>query len=150
MVLEVWEELGVARFLCRACGGTISCLPSFCLSYRHVAVETVEAAFLGHMDEPGVQKNRDLLSEYFEKWESRAAEIERVTGNFFGPIGEPPPSDRLLKAMLQPWKTLAEASVQLLEHFGEALLGCYRIHDWARMPRGSVDPRRKPAIQDSS
>lgn len=41
-------EILIARFLCRACGGTVSYLPDFALSYRLVAVRSFEAYLDAH------------------------------------------------------------------------------------------------------
>jgi hypothetical protein len=51
--------------------------------------------------------------------------------------------------MLAEHGDLERVSVNLLDTFGETPLGRYRIHDWARVPRGSVDPLRKPSYLDS-
>lgn len=139
----------VARFLCPACGRTTSCLPSFGQPYRLMATDTIEAFLLGRMNEPGIAQHQDLLHIYQCRWEERAPRIEAVTGAFFGALSDEPPGKRLLNAMLAKWDDLQRASVRLLELFGETPLGHYRIHDWARAARGSVDPLRKPPYQDS-
>lgn len=110
-------------------------------------------AFLNHrFDEPGIAQHWDLLQANRRCWDRRAPRIEMITGAFFGRIEDEsiPVAQRLLSAMLTKWVDLQRAGGQLLELFGEALLGCYRIHDWARAPRGSVDALRKPPIKDSS
>lgn len=144
-LLLIW----IARFLCPACGRTTSLLPSFALPYRMMATDTLQAFLQGRMDEPGIAQHWDLLQACRRRWENRAAGIEAVTGAFFGPAGDEPAPQRLLAAMLAKWGGLRQAGVQLLELFGETPLGRHRIHDWARAPRGSVDPLRKPPIQDS-
>lgn len=144
-LLLIW----IARFLCPVCRRTTSLLPSFAQPYRLMGTDTIEAFLQGRLDEPGVAQYWDLLHSYGRRWEQRSPEIEAVTGAFFGPAGDESAPHRLLWAMLSKWGNLQQASVQLLELFGETLLGRYRIHDWARAPRGSVDPLRKPPIQDS-
>lgn len=144
-LLLIW----IARFLCPACGRTTSVLPSFAQPYRKMATDTIEAFLQGRLGEAGIAQNLDLLQANRRQWERRAPEIEAITGAFFGPAGDEAASRRLLDAMLLRWKNLRRAGVELLELFGEALLGRYRIHDWARAPRRSVDPRRKPPVHDS-
>ena len=139
----------VARFLCPVCRRTTSCLPSFALPYRLMAADTIEAFLLGRSDQPDIARNRDLLQANRRQWERRAPEIETVTGAFFGRTCDEPAPQRLLRAMLSKWGDLRRAAVQLLELFGEAPLGRYRVHDWARAPRRSVDWLRKPPIEDS-
>ena len=114
-----------------------------------MATDTIEAFLQGRLNEPGVAQHWDLLLGNRRRWERRAPEIEAITGTFFGAAGDEPAPQRLLLAMLSKWKSLEQAGVELLELFGESMLGRYRIHDWARAPRGSVDPLRKPPIQDS-
>jgi hypothetical protein len=147
--LGVYLLILIARFLCPLCGRTMSCLPSFAQPYRMMGTATVEAFLQKRMDEPGIAQHWDLLHSYGQRWEQRSPEIEAVTGLFFGPLSDEPPPKRLLGALLSKWGDLQRASVQLLELFGETPLGRYRIHDWARVARGGVDPLRKPPYQDS-
>lgn len=147
--LGVLVSISVARFLCSACQRTVSCLPSFALPYRLIVAETVEAFFEERYGEAGIDRYWDLLVVYRERWEERAPEIERISGGYFGPLNDQGSSKRLLKAMLGKWNRLRRASQELLHRFGESLLGFYPIHDWARKPRGSVDPLRKAARLDS-
>ena len=144
-LLSVW----IARFLCPVCGRTTSCLPSFAQPYRLMATDTVEAFLQGRLNEPGIARHWDLLLCHRRRWDGRAPQIEAVTGAFFGPAGDQPAPQRLLAAMLSKWGGLQQAAVRLLDLFGETPLGRYRIHDWARVARGSVDPLRKPPYQDS-
>jgi hypothetical protein len=144
-LLLIW----ITRFLCPVCGRTTSCLPSFAQPYRLMATDTIEAFLQGRRNEPGIAQYWDLLQANRRQWERRAAEIEAITGAFFGPAGDEAASQRLLGAMLSRWENLQRAGVELLDLFGEALLGRYRIHEWARAPRRSVDPLRKPSIKDS-
>lgn len=139
----------VARFLCPGCHRTVSCLPSFALPYRMIVAETVEAFFQQRYAEAGIARHRDLLEVYRQRWNERAPEIERISGGYFGPLNDQPSPKRLLESMLGQWGKLRRASQELLDRFGESLLGVYRIHDWARAPRGSVDPLRKAARLDS-
>lgn len=142
----------VPRFLCPACRRTVSLLPSFAQPYRLLGTALIEAFLTNRFDQPGIDSRWDLLQANRRRWMQRAGQIETVTGAFFEPlvdesVGAP---ERLLRSMLARWVDLQRAGVHLLEGFGEALLGRYRIHDWARVARGSVDPWRKPPIKDSS
>jgi len=144
-------RIQVARFLCAACHRTTSCLPSFALPYRLLGADTVEAFLLGKTEGAGVERHEDLLQSYRRRWEQRAGQIQAVTGPLFGSgFLEETVSEGLLRGLLDRWETLACASVRLLADFGESPLGRYRIHDWARVARGSVDPLRKIPPLDSS
>ena len=153
-VLELGKLLRilVARFLCVACHRTTSCLPGFALPYRLVATGGVEAFLLGAREAPGLARCRDLLQSYRRRWCQRAPQIEAVTGAYLSRCGRggEPAAKRLLRGLLDQWGSLACASVRLLADFGESPLGRYRIHAWARVARGSVDPLRKIPPLDSS
>lgn len=99
---------------------------------------------LGKVEAKGVPQCWDLLKGYWRRLQERVPKIEAITGLFFGRLSDEPPAERLLASLLSYWGSLAGANLELLEGFGEALLGDYRIHDWARGARGSVDCLRKP------
>ena len=141
----------VARFLCVACHRTTSCLPGFALPYRLVGTGSVEAFLLGEREAPGVARCLDLLQSYRRRWTRRAPQIEAVTGSLFGRgLDKETVGQGLFRGLLDQWGSLACASVRLLADFGESPLGTYRIHAWARVARGSVDPLRKAPRLDSS
>lgn len=127
-------------------------MPGFALPYRLVDTGSVEAFLLGEREAPGLAGRRDLLQSYRRRWHERAPQIEAVTGACFGRsrFNDEPAAKRLLRGLLDKWETLACASVRLLADFGESPLGRYRIHAWARVARGSVDPLRKIPPLDSS
>ena len=114
-----------------------------------MAADTVEAFLKDRVNEAGIAQKWDLLCAYRRRWEQRAGEIDRISGTYFGPVTGGSAAQHLLESMLAQWKSLRQASVELIRHFGETPLGHHRIHDWARAPRGSVDPLRKPPIEDS-
>ena len=79
--LGVVALLLVARFLCVACGRTVSLLPSFALPYRYVRAATVMLFMSGRVDDDGVQRWLDLLRRYrggFMKWRWR--ELSEAVG----------------------------------------------------------------------
>ncbi len=114
-----------------------------------MAADTVEAFLKDRVNEAGIAQKWDLLCAYRRRWEQRAGEIDRISGTYFGSVTGGSVAQHLLESMLAQWKSLRQASVELIRHFGETPLGHHRIHDWARAPRGSVDPLRKPPIEDS-
>lgn len=116
-----------------------------------MSTRTVEAFLLDKLEEPGIAQHWDLLKAYQRRWEQRAPEIVAITGKYFGyHDARAHPLQQLLDGLLGKWATLGRASVELLERFGESPLGVYRVHAWARVARGSVDPLRKPPRLDSS
>ena len=56
----------VARFLCRKCGRTVSCLPDWALSYRRVNVHTTQRYLDGERGEREIFQWESLLRSYSE------------------------------------------------------------------------------------
>ena len=54
----------VRRYLCRKCGVTVGCLPSFVQPYRLVNSATIEKAFLGDCRSPDVLRHQDLAGTF--------------------------------------------------------------------------------------
>jgi len=83
--------LCVARFLCLACGGTVSYLPSFALSCRIVQVATFEAFLDGEIDRGDVQRWQSVVQDYQWRMIRFAPELVRTVGCGFGraPPAEP-------------------------------------------------------------
>jgi transposase-like protein len=86
----------IARFLCVACGATVSYLPEFALSYRLVRGATFEAYLDGQHDRPDVQRCQALAADYRRRMHAFAAELGRTIGCG---LGRAPPTD----GRLWPW-----------------------------------------------
>lgn len=117
----------VARFLCMACGRTLSYLPGFALSYRLVAAAGFEAFLEGKHDRRDVLRHLDLLKSYRRKMESFAASVYRVVGYGLGLA--PPARPR------EVWRWLKEAcggvepaTCRLVAQFRLTVFGRYRCH----------------------
>lgn len=140
----------IPRFLCVRCFRTSSCLPSFALPYRLLATATIQAFLQGRSSLPGNAREGHRLRSCHRRWRQRALAIEKIIGSYYAPASEEPAELRLLKGIMDQAGDLERGAIQLLETFGETPLGFYCIHDWARVPRGSVDPLRKAPRLDSS
>lgn len=82
----VGQVLGlfVARFLCLACGGTVSYLPSFALSYRLVQAATFEAFLDGRFNRVDVQRRQSVLEDYRRRMTRFGVVVVRTVGCGFG------------------------------------------------------------------
>jgi transposase-like protein len=120
-------SLPVARFLCLACDGTVSYLPSFALSYRLVQVATFEAFLDGIIGRGDVQRWHSVLQDYQRRMARFAPGLWRIVGCGFGRA--PPACDEAV----WPWlKTacggLAAAARLLVAQFGITLFKRYQCH----------------------
>jgi len=121
----------VARFLCLGCGRTVSYLPGFALSYRLVAVTTVEASLDGRHDRRDVQRWSDLLRDYRRRMASFTPRLFRVVGCG---LGRAPPG---AGGPLWPWLkeacgSLGSAARRLVAEFRISVFGRYQCHQPAR------------------
>jgi transposase-like protein len=86
----------IARFLCLACRGTVSYLPSFALSYRLVRAATFEAFLEGKFALRDVQSWQTLLQQYQRRMADYAPDIFRIVGCR---LGRAPPE----RSGVWPW-----------------------------------------------
>jgi hypothetical protein len=116
----------VARFLCLACGATVSYLPEFALSYRLVRAATFEAYLDGQHDRPDVQRWQALTANYRRRMHAFAAELGRTVGCG---LGRGPPTD----GRVWPWLKEACGGVEpatrrLVAEFKVTLFKSYQCH----------------------
>lgn len=127
-LLRVW----VARFICAACGGTVSYLPSFALSYRLVQVATFEAFLEGKMARRDVQRWQSVLEDYRRRMMRHAVELWRTVGCGLGRA--PPARGVALWAWLKvACGGLASAARRLVAEFRTTLFRRYQCHQPARV-----------------
>jgi transposase-like protein len=120
----------IARFLCLACRGTVSYLPSFALSYRLVQAATFEAFLEGKFGRRDVQTWQTLLQQYGRRMARYAVDVFRIVGCG---LGRAPPA----AAGVWPWlKTacgsLSSATRQLVTVFQITPFKRYHCHQPAR------------------
>jgi transposase-like protein len=126
------QVLGIlnARFLCLACRGTVSYLPSFALSYRLVQTATFEAFLEGKFARRDVQTWQTLLQQYQRRMADYAPDIFRIVG--YG-LGRAPPAP----SGVWPWLkaacgSLSSATRRLVTVFQITPFQRYQCHQ----PRG--------------
>ena len=118
-------EILVARFLCVACGGTLSFLPSFAQSYRLVQAATFEAFLEGKFARRDVQSWATVLRCYERRMAGYAADVFRIVGCG---LGRAPPALAGSPA-LGPWLKEACGS---LESATRRLVTVFRITPFQR------------------
>lgn len=94
----------ITRFLCLACRGTVSYLPSFALSYRLVQAVTFEAFLEGKFGRRDVQARQSLLQQYQRRMADYAPDMFRVVGCG---LGRAPPA----RTGVWPWLKAACGSL---------------------------------------
>jgi len=117
----------VARFLCRKCGRTVSCLPDWALSYRRVNVHTTQRYFDGERGEREMFQWESLLRSYQKRIDSFAPTLIRSVNTG---LGAPPskPGQPLWPWIKKACGTLQSAARQLISTFRITLFGRYRCH----------------------
>ena len=116
----------IARYLCLACRGTVSYLPSFALSYRLVQVATFEAFLDGKFDRRDVQTWQMLLQQYQRRMAEYAVDVIRTVGCG---LGRAPPKP----AGIWPWLkeacgSLSSATRRLVMVFQITPFNRYHCH----------------------
>ena len=116
----------IARYLCLACRGTVSYLPSFALSYRLVQVATFEAFLDGKLDRRDVQTWQTLLQQYQRRMAEYAVDVIRTVGCG---LGRAPPKP----AGIWPWLkeacgSLSSATRRLVMVFQITPFNRYHCH----------------------
>jgi hypothetical protein len=119
-------RVAIARFLCRACGGTVSYLPDFALPYRLVAVASFEAYLDGECGRADVQRCEGLLREYRRGLEGFSVELVRCVGCGWGRA--PPPQGGLWPWLREACGSLATAARRLVSEFNIGLFKRYQCH----------------------
>jgi hypothetical protein len=106
LVLLIW----VRRFLCRVCGVSVSCLPSFAQPYRPVNTSTVEAGFNGQGQKPEVRRWALLIETYWQRFQEHLPRLVRQVGNAFGPVPLQPTARGFWRQLLEQGGDLASVT----------------------------------------
>jgi hypothetical protein len=118
----------IRRFVCRRCGVSVSCLPSFAQPYRVVETATVEKGFNA---EPGQAKARRwdvLIQSYWRRFEGHLPALLQRVGSAFGAVPLSPEPRGFWRQILEASTSLAAATGRLVEDFRTCLFGNYRCH----------------------
>jgi hypothetical protein len=116
----------VARFLCKACGLTVSVLPAFVLPYRARLVAEVHRYFAASEEARRNLPGADTLRHYWRQWCGHAPALRQTGWPAVRPLARDPRAYwRQLGAAAG---SMLQAQVQLVHCFGLALLRRYRCH----------------------
>ena len=118
----------VARFICRGCRRTTSCLPSFAQPYRLVGSETIGAFINGDTERRDVQRAAGLLKTYWKRYAGWHKRLARTVGNLFGRSPPKETATAFLRRAVAACGTLAELTVRLVQAFRITCFGIYRCH----------------------
>ena len=132
-------RITVARFLCRKCGRTLSCLPDWALSYRQVNVFTTQRYLDSQLDEPEdseISQWKPILRSYQKRIDSFGPTLIRSLNTGLG-VPPPEPSRPPWPWIQKACGTLQSAARQLVSTFRITLFGRYRCHQ----PCGFDKPR---------
>ena len=124
LVMSIW----VRRFQCQFCHISVSCLPSFAQPYRPVNTATITAGFNGQDAHPQVQRWKELLRGYWQRFEMHLPTLLRQVGNAFGPLPLQPTAKGFWGQLLHCCGDLASATQQLVHQFHACLFDTYRCH----------------------
>jgi hypothetical protein len=117
----------IRRFRCRACGKTISILPSFAQPYRLVQNGTIEKFVGGRCDDPVVLRWMGLLRRYWRRFALWVPEMEYVMA---GVANRSPPDEprEWWDLLLAHYGNLAKATQASVSVFKITFFGRYRCH----------------------
>lgn len=121
-------RIGVRRFRCRGCGTTVSCLPAFVQPYHFVNNVTIERAFCaaeGHLD---VERHRDLLRRYWNRFVKWSRRLRLIVRPGVGPPGLGVTARDLWRRLSTAWQNLATCTQRLVHDFRVTCFGRYACH----------------------
>ena len=121
-------QFHVARFLCKSCKRTTSCLPSFALTYRPIALKTVERFLAGGHKEQDVRRWAYLLEHYLMCLRKSYQWLRDLVGSRFGrgPPGED--ATAFLRRAVAACGSLGELTIALTLEFKSTCFGTYCCH----------------------
>lgn len=118
----------VARFKCKGCKLTTSCLPSFAQPYRLVASDTIGSFIEGDTERVDVQHFGWLLVRYLENFTQWHKSLLSIAGSRFGraPPGES--ATAFLRRAVAVCGSFAELTIRLVREFRTTCFRIYRCH----------------------
>lgn len=120
--------IAIRRFLCAACGVSVSLLPNFAQPYRLVRNETVQMFFDGNRDADDVLRWDYLLRRYlrrFSQWFPELMVRMAIRPNRSPPVNSFEGFWGIFKDF---WGLLATATGRLVCGFQVTAFGAYRCH----------------------
>ena len=123
-------QIAIARFLCPACGHTVSYLPEFAFSYRTVNISTFEKFLEGHFEIPEVVSWLGVLKSYQRQAHSFARTLRQTVGSGLGI--RPSETLSLWEWLKKACGSLHTATRQLVNKFHITLFNSYQCHQPVR------------------
>ena len=122
-------RVGIRRFKCRRCATTISCLPNFVQPYHFVSNLTIQRSFSGETGSADVQRNRDLLRRYWNRFKGWSRRLCLIIGGHAVDRRNPAHAARVLWRRLSVvWQDLATCTLRLVHDFQATCFGQYLCH----------------------
>lgn len=118
----------VARFICKACGLTTSCLPSFAQPYRLAGTGTVEAYICREHCGLDVQRLEGLLKRYVRQIDRWHKYLCGIVGSRFGRAPPKENATAFVRRAVAACGSLAELTLRLVQEFRATCFGTYRCH----------------------
>ena len=126
------REISVARFECsnrrHTRAHTVSCLPDFAQPYRMVNNTTTEKYFNGDTASADVQRNPDTLRRYWRRFADMAGNLRQAVGCSLGRAPPKEPAAGLWRRLLAKYRTLANATRNVVSNFRTTCFGKYLCH----------------------
>ena len=122
------REISIHRFVCRNRGLTVSCLPDFAQPYRMINNATTQKFFNGDRESCDVQRNCDNLRRYSQRFADMAGRLRQLIGCALGRAPPKEPAAGLWQRILAKYRTLANATRNLVSEFKITCFGKYGCH----------------------
>ena len=122
------REISVRRFVCAACRLTVSCLPDFAQPYRLINNATTQKFFNGDRESAEVQRNGSNLRRYWQRFAAMAGRLRQSIGCSLGRAPPKEPAAGLWQRILSKYRSLANATRNLVSQFKTTCFGKYLCH----------------------
>jgi len=120
-------RISVRRFRCRACGKTVSILPSFVQPYRLVLNVTISEFFGGTLSTRALSWLH-LLKQYWNRFSEWLPKIDRIVRSVVARAPPHPDADGWWQVLVGTFGDLERITAALVGQFGVTLFGRYRCH----------------------
>ena len=122
------REMNVARFECSNCTVSVSCLPDFAQPYRLINNATTQKFFNGDRESRDVLRILDNLRRYWRRFVDMAKRLQQIVGCSLGRAPPKEPAAGLWQRILAKYRTLANATRNLVSEFKTTCFGKYGCH----------------------
>lgn len=119
--------ISIRRFLCTACGRTVSMLPSFAQPYRLVLNVTIEAFVAGNHRRPDVQRWAARINQYWRQYILWLPVLRLKLRAMLGGIRRPT-AERVWAHIMKSCGSLSMATRQLTRDHAVTMFAEYKCH----------------------